>query len=285
MPNSEEKSANTIRGRSRNNAPKGFTWTRAPTPIRGRLGIGRYPRVIEAGNLLPESAATTQSCTHCSSPSIWSKVLYSVFPFMAKKQSINDPMLHHDNWQPADEDYILSIDGYEEGLKSAEENLKEEQCVPMAAWQTTSYPNCNSVHEIDMKFSSGPGSYAFPKKRSSAKPYRRRRSVASHPPMLARIHKKILEAHPDAERKKKAKMAAQGKMREEYVEFLGQGWFRGAWEVYAEGVPPGDEDWEEEEDADGGGGGVYEGGVDESVVLKTLRYVLVNVFVFSASVF
>ncbi|KAL7540710.1 hypothetical protein ACHAWF_006762 [Thalassiosira exigua] len=67
-----------------------------------------------------------------------------------------------------------------------------------------------------------------------------------------------MEEYPGRKAKKKAKLVARGVAAEEWVEFLGQGWFRSAWEVDAEGVPEWDEDKERL-------------GIEESVVLKTLR--------------
>jgi hypothetical protein len=66
--------------------------------------------------------------------------------------------------------------------------------------------------------------------------------------------------YPTKNRKRNAKANAMGLMREETVEFLGQGWFRSAWEMYVEQIPG----YDEEEG---------EWGFEESVVLKTLRFV------------
>jgi len=130
-----------------------------------------------------------------------------------------------------------------------------------ADWQTTSYPNCNTVHEIDMVRSSGIGSLTFPRyKRESG----RRRRVTTHPRVLHEYLDDLHMNYPARNRKRNAKANAMGLMREETVEFLGQGWFRSAWEVYVEQIPG--YDGEEEE-----------WGFEESVVLKTLRFV--HVFV------
>lgn len=135
------------------------------------------------------------------------------------------------------------------------------KCVPMAEWQTTSYPNCNSVHEIDMVRSSGPGSEAFPSPdgpEDRGGGGRRRRAVAVHPPSLREWHERLLERYPSPKRRANAKLGARGVMKEESIEFLGQGWFRAAWEMYVERVP----EYDEEEEA---------WGHEETVVLKTLR--------------
>lgn len=150
----------------------------------------------------------------------------------------------------------------EEGIVTTDEGVdndtgvvdEESQCVPMAQWQTTSYPNCNSVHEIDMVRSSGPGTYTFPS-------YRRegygRRAITSYPRSLLNYYRELHQRYAPS-RKVNAKMNAQGIIQEESIEFLGQGWFRSAWEMYTEEIP--DYDMEEEQ-----------WGFEESVVLKTLR--------------
>jgi len=130
-------------------------------------------------------------------------------------------------------------------------------CVPMARWQTTSYPNCNTVHEIDMVRSSGPGSLTFPRYRREGG---RRRRITTHPRSLHEYLDDLHMNYPTRNRRKNAKANAMGLMREETVEFLGQGWFRSAWEMYVEQIPGYDEEEEE-------------WGFEESVVLKTLRFV------------
>ena len=110
----------------------------------------------------------------------------------------------------------------------------QPQCIPMASWQTTSYPNCNVVHEI--RLTSGLESHIFPQHNH------RRRRVLSTQPEIIHINQKI-----------------RGPIKEESsIEFLGQGWFRSAWELYTENIP----EYDEEEE---------EWGYEESVVLKTLR--------------
>eukprot|EP00571_Detonula_confervacea_P002909 CAMPEP_0172330160 /NCGR_PEP_ID=MMETSP1058-20130122/61259_1 /TAXON_ID=83371 /ORGANISM="Detonula confervacea, Strain CCMP 353" /LENGTH=476 /DNA_ID=CAMNT_0013047363 /DNA_START=544 /DNA_END=1974 /DNA_ORIENTATION=- len=164
-------------------------------------------------------------------------------------------MLHHQGWKPNDSDYHVSKGGIVSDNNENENTEEESQCVPMAKWQTTSYPNCNSVHEIDLVRSSGKGSFAFPQHHPEKYD---RRNVTSHPPALYKKIKKIRHEYPSHKRKKNAKLNAMGIMKEESLGFLGQGWFRQAWEMEVEGVPDYD-DYEEE------------WGYDESVVLKTLR--------------
>jgi hypothetical protein len=63
-----------------------------------------------------------------------------------------------------------------------------------------------------------------------------------------------------------------GLMKEESIEFLGQGWFRSAWEMYVEEIP----DYDEDEET---------WGFEESVVLKTLRCAFVCMSMSSLSLF
>ena len=131
---------------------------------------------------------------------------------------------------------------------------EEPQCVPMAQWQTTSYPNCNSVHEIDMVRSSGPGTYTFPSYRKEGYG---RRAITTYPRVLLNYYRELHQRYAPS-RKINAKMNALGVIQEESIEFLGQGWFRSAWEMYTEEIPEYDIDEEQ-------------WGYEESVVLKTLR--------------
>jgi hypothetical protein len=49
-------------------------------------------------------------------------------------------------------DPILFVTQGEESLEQVDEVDKEQaNCVPMASWQTKSYPTCNLVHEISME--------------------------------------------------------------------------------------------------------------------------------------
>lgn len=155
--------------------------------------------------------------------------------------------------------------GVDDGETTAEGGGGEARtCVPMADWQTTSYPNCNTVHEIDMVRSSGIGSLTFPRyKREGG----RRRRVTTHPRILHEYLDDLHMNYPTRNRKRNAKANAMGLMREETVEFLGQGWFRSAWEMYVEQIPGYDEEEEE-------------WGFEESVVLKTLRFVHLFVCLF-----
>jgi len=141
------------------------------------------------------------------------------------------------NEDEASTDNILVYNGYNynDGGDGGEED--QPQCIPMASWQTTSYPNCNVVHEISLVSSRGS---VFPQYNQQ---HRRRRALSAHPEIIHINHK----------------LNGRGITKEESsIEFLGQGWFRSAWELYTENIP----EYDEEEE---------EWGYEESVVLKTLR--------------
>ncbi|KAL9189793.1 hypothetical protein ACHAXT_009468 [Thalassiosira profunda] len=217
-------------------------------PIRRRIGSG-HSRIIDISGMAEGTHRSSQFW------SVWG-TLVGAFPFLSRKVRIHDPMLHHEGWKPSDDEDPTSLtEG--EPLNSGNDEAQieeEEQCVPMMEWQTTSYPNCNSVHEIDLVRSSGMGSMTFPQYLRE----RHRRRITQHPPSLHKKLQEISRRWPGRHRKEEAKQTARGIMFEEDIEFLGQGWFRAAWEVNTEGVP--DWDWDEEEFQ-----------FDESVVLKTLR--------------
>ena len=185
----------------------------------------------------------------------------------------------YDSWDGGDVKIKGSVDENED-----DDDDKEDDgsiCVPMANWQTTSYPNCNTVHEIDMVRSSGMGSYAFPKSSSFATTATgmhrgggddeydgdddddrrrlrlRRRFITSHPPMRRRNEhlERILRG-----RRGEPRMNDEGLLMEGDIHFLGQGWFRSGWETRAERIP--------EYDTENG-----RWGIDETVVFKTLRFV------------
>ena len=123
-----------------------------------------------------------------------------------------------------------------------------------------SYPNCNSVHEIDLVRSSGAGSYVLPARDAARDATRERRKLGAYPPVLRAQQHRLQRKWPDEKRKKRAKLNARGIAQEAELEFLGQGWFRAAWEMSVEGIP----EYDEEEETFR---------FDESVVLKTLRCV------------
>ena len=166
----------------------------------------------------------------------------------------------------------------------------------MASWQTTSYPNCNSIHEIDLVRSSGPGSYTFPnnKHQQQQQLYNnnnnynrryRRRSISAYPPSLQNYMFYLHATYPSnkSKRVQNAKFNARGLMKEESIEFLGQGWFRSAWEMYTESIPEYVDDDDDGNVVDEDGIVYKDWGYEESVVLKTLRlvfYVLTFSFVY-----
>ena len=217
---------------------------------RGTVSV-RHPRITHA--------AATISYAYNSEASFFSffgRLLCGMFPFVRRKQ-IDDPMLHHDGWKP---EARLSVgsDNEEKIQIFNDETIQveaENQCVPMAQWQTTSYPNCNTVHEIDLVLSSGV-SLTFPRVKPESQ---NRRTITLHPQILRKYMEDLLHRYPN-NRKQNAKMNAMGVMRGESIMFLGQGWFRSAWKMVVDQIPEYDEDEEE---------WVYE----ESVVLKTLRCV------------
>ena len=113
--------------------------------------LHHHPRVISnIDHLLPISIVTTQQ-------SYISRILYKYFT-----TNPVDPMLHNDEWRGGD-DYqtrneasssrwgrLLLLDYFKvwnsnnnNDVKEQQDETNEEQCVPMAEWQTTSYPNCN----------------------------------------------------------------------------------------------------------------------------------------------
>ena len=236
----DESTLRTQHNGQRNNVPQ---------HLREIRRLGRYPRVVD----ISHRSESPHSCRILCSPI--SIQLFDVFPFFRTMPITNDPTQHHEGWNSGDEDNSNSND------EESEKEVKESQCVPMAKWQTTSYPNCNIIHEIDMVRSSGPGSYALPAHSKT----RNRRKVTTHPPILRKQSKRILREWPDNKRKKRAKLNARGIVEEADLELLGQGWFRSAWELTVEGIP----EYDDEE------GEMYR--FDESVVLKTLRCVYLSV--------
>jgi serine/threonine protein kinase len=202
----------------------------------------RHPR-IAYHVVQSESSAIN----HGSTTSLW-KMLLSSFA-SREKHIIDDPMLHHDGWSATS-----TTDEQNGGIF----NENHGECIPMAGWQATSYPNCNSIHEIDMVLSSGKGSIAFPPinnmvtTAATTTTTMRRRWLAQHP-------WQHFNGEDDPHRKNSVRSATMGMIKQEDITFLGQGWFRAAWRMDVDGLEEYDDD---EED-------YYQ---KESVVLKTLRY-------------
>ncbi len=183
---------------------------------------------------------------HGSTTTFWKRFLSS--STSREKQIIDDPMLHHDGW-------AATVTTDQQNVRNFNDNNGE--CAPMAAWQTTSYPNCNTIHEIDLVLSSGKGSIAFPPinnkvAAAATTTTMRRRWLTRHP------WQHLNEEH-DPHPKNPELSATMGIIKQEDIAFLGQGWFRAAWRMDVEGL----EEYDDEEDA------YYQ---KESVVLKTLRY-------------
>eukprot|EP00956_Cyclotella_meneghiniana_P000173 scaffold242_cov73-Cyclotella_meneghiniana.AAC.4 len=121
---------------------------------RAENRLHHHPRVISNIDHLPISIITTQSSKQ---QSYISRILYKYFT-----TNPVDPMLHNDEWR-GDYHYqtrneasssrwgrLLLLDYFKEwnsnnnnDVKEQQDETNEEQCVPMAEWQTTSYPNCN----------------------------------------------------------------------------------------------------------------------------------------------
>ena len=187
------------------------------------------------------------------------------------RRIIIDPMLQN-NDNDNDESIIVDTTSLNNNENYLEDNQyhqqqqqQEEECVPMVEWQTTSYPNCNLVHEIDLIRSSGSGSRTFSSKHPS------RRHIAPFPPTLIRLIRRLAKADHGVttrtdHRNKNHNLNAKGIMKEDHVAFLGQGWFRSAWKV--DSLRTYDEDQNYDDDA-----WKEEATFDESVVLKTLRCV------------
>ena len=181
----------------------------------------------------------------------WASGLLSVFGF---HRSVVDPMLHQEGWTPRP----FMETPAEPVSSAAEADEEEERCVPMAEWQTTAYPNCNSVHEIDLVRSSSMGSLTFPSDEIVSRHELSRRHVSRAPVEFAERLADLTARFPDPKSRLRDKDVARGVDGEVSLEFLGQGWFRAAWEVHAEHIP----EYDYDEDA---------WGHEETVVLKTLR--------------
>lgn len=98
---------------------------------------GKYPpRVTHLADL-------PISIIHTRPISLWTR-MYKLF--FGKKFTM-DPMLHHDGWKETDgvdpEDSAIRWDFSFWKRHDVTNEQEEKQCVPMAEWQTTSYPNCN----------------------------------------------------------------------------------------------------------------------------------------------
>lgn len=236
-----------------------------------------HPRVVDVSNL--QSGMESESKFGSRSVTIWG---YVIRLFGHSHAVIDDPMsVRRDDWpsnvtSSSDGAVYDTRDGgvvVEDGEEMEDDEDQDgSKCVPMATWQTTSYPNCNTVHEIDMVRSSGMGSYAFPKSSPFATTRKRheggdddentdsrfrRRSITSHPPMKRKnaYLERILRG-----KRGEPKMNNEGLLMEGSVKFLGQGWFRSGWETRTERIP--------EYDIENG-----RWGIEETVVFKTLRSV------------
>lgn len=221
--------------------------------VRRRTLYRRHPRI--AYHIVHTSESTIFS--------FWGVLLSYVTPTRRKTIKngeitiIDDPMLHHDGWV-ADKNTVTDVQ---------QDGHYHNECVPMVEWQTTSYPNCNSIHEIDLVLSSGKGSSAFPPINNTVTA-----ADAATINNMAPMRRRWLTQHPwqhfkkennDSLRQKRMETAelsaTMGVIKQEDIAFLGQGWFRAAWRMDVDGL----EEYDDEEE---------EYFNRESVVLKTLRY-------------
>ena len=102
-------------------------------------------------------------------------------------------------------------------------------CTPMAAWQTTSYPTCNSIHALNI-FSSGQDSLGYFQpdmirgKEERRLPFHKYKQQKVEPDSYIRKLSRILEHSP--------KKGVEIQILDSYsAKILGNGWFRHAWEV------------------------------------------------------
>ena len=102
-------------------------------------------------------------------------------------------------------------------------------CTPMAAWQTTSYPTCNSIHELNI-FSSGQDSLGYfqpdiiRENEERRLPFHIYQQQKVEPDSYIRKLSRILEHSP--------KKGVEIQIPDSYsAKILGNGWFRHAWEV------------------------------------------------------
>ena len=191
------------------------------------------------------TTVANDSSTSSSTPSSFLQSISSIF---ATKQNriINDPMLHHDNWVASEPIEQRSDDVYYSKETKGD-------CVPMADWQTTQYPNCNSIHEINLVPSSDkrsttafpPLNYIDTTTTTTLTTAKRRRWLAHHPYQTLKYEQPL---NPN-----------MGTIQQDQTTFLGQGWFRAAWRMDIQGL----NEYNDEEEE------YYH---EESVVLKTLRY-------------
>lgn len=209
-----------------------------------RRSESRHPRITY-------HIVTTTDLSNLGSSTFWKRL--TLFIPLRNRSTIYDPMLHRDGWVVTTTAATTVENSFDE---------KSDDCVPMVSWQETSYPNCNSIHEIDLVLSSGQGSNAFPPLSNAM--------TAATATAVSVIQRRWLTKHPwqhlknqDYLLRKRSETAElspmMGIIKQEDITFLGQGWFRAAWRMDFEGPEVYDEEEEEY---------VHK----ESVVLKTLRY-------------
>jgi hypothetical protein len=249
--------------RGNNNAPQTPTSRGSSSSSSSMRRLRKHPRVVNVAHIVMQESTANDDPSKARSI-FDGKRIYNNLMLRREEGTMGSSQVVSSNLDGVVNDEVVD-GGVDDGETTAEGGGGEARtCVPMADWQTTSYPNCNTVHEIDMVRSSGIGSLTFPRyKREGG----RRRRVTTHPRILHEYLDELHMNYPTRNRKRNAKANAMGLMREETVEFLGQGWFRSAWEMYVEQIPGYDEEEEE-------------WGFEESVVLKTLRCVHLFVCLF-----
>ena len=139
-------------------------------------------------------------------------------------------------------------DGIQQNAGSESDDIHQagdddDECVPMAKWQSSVPVNCNALHEVDIMTSIVNAGGRNKKKESWSSKHHRHHHNSTTPVGLAHhIHHEPLR---------------HSAWNESQIKFLGQGWFRAAWKLDRQ--PPGHVG-EDEED-----------GTDETVILKMLR--------------
>lgn len=234
-----------------NNSNNKYSVPKPKSNVRRRTERRYHPRIVH-------HTVRNESFTlnHDSTTSLWKR--FTSYFALKEKYKIDDPMLHHDGWTETSTSDRHDDDGNFN-------NNNDGECVPMAPWQTTSYPNCNSIHEIDLVLPSGKGSIAFPPLQNNNRDTVVTTSAAEATTTMTR---RWLSQHPWQHFKDDQTSSSSsrpelnpmmGIIQQEDIAFLGQGWFRAAWRMDVEGLDEYDDDEEE----------YYQ---RESVVLKTLRY-------------
>lgn len=113
--------------------------------------IIHHPRIANIANMTEflvyyatiQSPHRTAPFSKSATNNNWSW-LTSIYAWILgpRKRRIDDEMLHHDGWTEEGRNNN-DANGDDTSKGGGQEEAGDEQCVPMAGWQTTSYPNCN----------------------------------------------------------------------------------------------------------------------------------------------